>query len=107
MPFWVRAQARRASRLIWNLVDPFRWQHAFYNFNTFIAPWPAAASCPGPASCSSSWRPTDRFNRGATPPVWRSSMARASIVEVARCASRADEPVQCPSVTHRSEVRIP
>src|SRR5206468_12650315 len=42
MPFWVRAQARRASQQIWNLVDPFPWQHAFYNFNTFIAPWPPA-----------------------------------------------------------------
>lgn len=28
----------RAGILFWYLVDPFRWQHAFHNFNTIIAP---------------------------------------------------------------------
>ena len=37
----------RAGILFWYLVDPFRWQHAFHNFNTFIAP--QAASYEGPS----------------------------------------------------------
>jgi hypothetical protein len=36
----------RAGILFWYLVDPFRWQHAFHNFNTFLAPLAASLFLP-------------------------------------------------------------
>jgi hypothetical protein len=36
----------RAGILFWYLVDPFRWQHAFHNFNTFIVPLAAGLFLP-------------------------------------------------------------
>ena len=36
----------RAGILFWYLVDPFRWQHAFHNFNTFLVPLAASLFLP-------------------------------------------------------------